>query len=303
MEKLVVELKNCNGIDPLKCEKLTIGELLTSKALPIFHLVALNNNNEKVKDIILKSKIHSDGKFMLIYGKEYFIYNARKYIINICEDVFKFYYKYAEYNYLLRVSYHDISLDYTYSNSVESYIKLDDSTLWGRNLMDIINLLLDYNSKGKKVKCEFNGHMLYSDKVTIDSAYKLVTGKTKSEYDKEQEDYRKRLELKELEHIARIPALTKEWVEKGILILSNDKWALWENIVPIRLSDLYHGMELKACLDIVTILKTGDFEGAKKELENQGHSGASYGLVCSMVNKFADNGPDFINYLKEQDKK
>lgn len=73
----------------------------------------------------------------------------------------------------------------------------------------------------------------------------------------------------------------------------------WTKCVPIRLNDLYEGMELGACLDIVTELNNGcDLEAAKKIIYDQGHSGMSYGLACSMVRSFCDRGQEFVDYVK-----
>ena len=70
--------------------------------------------------------------------------------------------------------------------------------------------------------------------------------------------------------------MTEKWVKKGKQLLSEDKWKLWEEIVPIRLGDLYRGMELGATLEIVEILNNnGTLEEAKNAIENQDHSGMS----------------------------
>lgn len=44
------------------------------------------------------------------------------------------------------------------------------------------------------------------------------------------------------------------YVEKGHELLDKKYWKDWDEIVPIRLNDLYHGMELKCCLEIVSAL-------------------------------------------------
>lgn len=153
----------------------------------------------------------------------------------------------------------------------------------------------DHN--GQKAAMKFNDKILYSDTVTIDNAYKLLTGKTKAEYDEEERKWREDYARKEREFQERIPELTKEWINKGHEILSEDKWEAWDRCVPIRLGDLYHGMELGQCLDIVEILKTGDYEKAKLTMKNQGHSGMSWGLMKSMIRSFSDTGEDFVKIL------
>ena len=74
---------------------------------------------------------------------------------------------------------------------------------------------------------------------------------------------------------------------------------LWAKCVPIRLGDLYHGMELEMCLDIVLELNNGcTLEEAKAIIESQGHSGMSFGLVCSMVKSFCGRGEEFVNHVR-----
>ncbi len=168
----------------------------------------------------------------------------------------------------------------------------------GRNIEECVNELLRYKEKGKLVFGVFNGHKLYSDTVTMDSAYKEITGNTKKEFDdyikKQNEEYQRQKQ----EHIKAIPEKAKLWMDKGREILDKSKWELWDKIVPIRLNDLYQGMELKCCLDIVEILNKGTLEEAKREIESQGHSGMSFGLVCSMVKEFSLKGEEFVNYVR-----
>lgn len=96
-----------------------------------------------------------------------------------------------------------------------------------------------------------------------------------------------------------IPGLTKEWIEKGNTILDEKYRGLWAKCVPIRLGDLYQGMELGSCLEIVEQLNNGKtVEEVKPLIENQGHSGMSFELVCSMVKSFCDRGEEFVNYVR-----
>ena len=169
----------------------------------------------------------------------------------------------------------------------------------GYDIDSTVRNLLMAQEKGELISTEFNGHMLYSDTVTLDGAYKEITGKTKAEFDKAQQEWREEYERKEQEHKAKIPELTKEWMENGREVLSSDKWAFWDKIVPIRLGDLYRGMELGASLEIIKILNTdGTLDEAKKKIESQGHSGMSWGLVCSMVRALCDRGQEFCDFVK-----
>jgi len=145
----------------------------------------------------------------------------------------------------------------------------------------------------------FNGEMLYSDIDDMDSAYKKITGKTKAECDEAERQRQADYEREKKEHEDSIPKLTVEWIEKGKAILAEKYHELWGQCVPIRLSDLYRGMELGMTLDIVKELNADcDLEVAKGVIEEQVHSGMSFGLVCSMVKSFCDRGDEFVNYVE-----
>lgn len=149
------------------------------------------------------------------------------------------------------------------------------------------------------VKITFNRQVLYSDVDDIDSAYKKVTGKTKFEFDEAERLRQIEYKRQEKEHKDSIPKLTIELVEKGKKILDKKHHERWTKIVHIRLGDLYRGMELGNCLEIVEKLNKGEeLEKVKPLIEDQGHSGMSFSLVCSMVREFADRGNEFLEYAR-----
>ena len=149
--------------------------------------------------------------------------------------------------------------------------------------------LARFKERGELVYGEFNGQKLYSDIDDVDSAYKKITGKTKPEFDAERKAENDRYKEEQEKHKEAIPELTKEWVEKGNVILDEQYHEKWAKCVPIRLDDLYQGMELGATLDIVKELNAGcELDKAKEIIEAQGHSGMSFGLVCSMVKSFCN---------------
>ena len=81
-------------------------------------------------------------------------------------------------------------------------------------------------------------------------------------------------------------------------------YASWDKIVPIRASDLYHGMELDNTLQIQKILMADcgeeTFEKAKVCMEEQKHSGMSWALVCAMIRKFCVHGEKFVTWLNKK---
>lgn len=176
------------------------------------------------------------------------------------------------------------------------YLKL--TYLCGRTIEDCVVELLGYKSNDILASGEFNGITLYSDTVTMDSAYLEITGKTKDQWAKDTQDRMDKYDRQAKEHKERMPELTIEWMKKGREVLTEDKWAYWDEIVPIRLSDLYNGMELGNCLDIVKVLNDKQsLEEATVMIRSQGHSGMSFGLVCSMVKEFSSRGNEFMEYV------
>lgn len=76
------------------------------------------------------------------------------------------------------------------------YQKLDSLPFVGMKLEGVVQQLQEYNKQGQKVCVEVNGHMFYSDTVTMDSAYLAVTGHSKEAFHKVQEDYLEKWEEK-----------------------------------------------------------------------------------------------------------
>lgn len=158
--------------------------------------------------------------------------------------------------------------------------------------------LQKFKERGELVCGSFNGAMLYSDIDDIDSAYMKITGKTKAQSDEDDRKWHEDYEEKKRKHKEAIPELTKKWIEKGNQILDEEYRELWAKCVPVRLGDLYEGMELGMCLDIVIELNNGcTLDEAKAIIESQGHSGMSWGLICSMLKSFCKRGDEFVRYL------
>lgn len=174
----------------------------------------------------------------------------------------------------------------------------------GYTLERAVMKLLKYKEEGELVCGEFNGHMLYSDTVTMDGAYLEITGKNKKDFDKAQEEWREKIriesELAEKAAKDNIP----NWIERGHKAFTEDKWEEWDKIVPIRAEDLYHGMELDNTLQIQEILivdySKESFEKAKVCMEEQGHSGMSWSLVCTMIKEFCTHGEEFVMWLNKK---
>lgn len=169
---------------------------------------------------------------------------------------------------------------------------------WWNAIDDAVKVLREIDDNGLKRYIEFNGVILYSDTVTLDSAYKEITGKNCAEFKREREEYLENLKKADEEHKAKIPELTELYIQKGHEIIDHKYWDKWDDCVPFRLNDLYEGMELNCTLEIIKMLNDNrPFDEISKSLDNQGHSGMSYGLMKSMIVKFHDRGKEFVDTL------
>ena len=183
----------------------------------------------------------------------------------------------------LKKQYKEIQLPpLRYLNQAIEYIRTVNPNIVGTNL----------------VYAMFNGHPIYSDNLDIDEIYSRLSTYNAGNKQKEVElDYEKA----EKEFQKKISTLTKKYNALAKGVIADDKLDQWYAIVPIRLRDIYHGMELDATLEIIKELnKATDsnthFAEAKNIFDKQDHSGLSYGLVCAMLNMFAPNGVEFVKY-------
>ena len=183
----------------------------------------------------------------------------------------------------LKKQYKEIQLPpLRYLNQAIEYIRTVNPNIVGTNL----------------VYAMFNGHPIYSDNLDVDEIYSRVCTSNAGNKQKEVElDY----ERAEKEFQKKISTLTKKYNALAKGVIADDKLDQWYAIVPIRLRDIYHGMELDATLEIIKELNkatdsNNHFAEAKSIFNGQDHSGLSYGLICAMLNMFAPNGVEFVKY-------
>lgn len=148
----------------------------------------------------------------------------------------------------------------------------------------------------------FNGvEILHTD--TPDKISVKVTGKTIAEREAKRRAWYEEYDRKEREHKARIPELTEKYRKEARGVIPEDKLSRWDKIVPIRLDDLYKGMELDEWLKMIRILnedssKEERFIKAKEIFDNAGHSGMSASLVLSGLCEFHPDGKECSDYIK-----
>ena len=166
----------------------------------------------------------------------------------------------------------------------------------GCSVYDAVLELGRYRRRGETVYGVFNTHILRSDTVTLDGAYLKIVGCSYVDSILKQEEYQARRDAEDIRAIS--PENIKHWEKEARGVLAPNKLETWDYLVPIRLRDLYHGMELGSCLEIIKVLNDDDFPKAFQVLSDQNHSGMSYGLVQSLVISMSDKGESFYEYIE-----
>lgn len=146
----------------------------------------------------------------------------------------------------------------------------------------------------------FNGKQLLSTD-TIDEAYMKTTGKTKAEFDEARrkcwEDYQR----KQAEYEEKIPKLTEHYRKAARGIIAESDLKEWDEVVPISLGDIYHGMELTETLETCKIMcdESVDYDErlhkAYDRFMDAGHSGCSAAITASMYKRFCPHGEDIAD--------
>lgn len=175
----------------------------------------------------------------------------------------------------------------------------------GDNLDTAYERLVKFSEKYGEPCCgEFNGKMISSSD-SIDEAYVKVLGITKQEYGEYEKKRRMDYEAQEKSHKERIPQLTEEYRKKARGIIPEEHLEFWDKIVPIRLGDLYHGMELDCWLDLISVLNDEVLDESDKLIQceeifnSQGHSGMSASLVMSGLIEFHPLGKKLVDYINK----
>lgn len=152
----------------------------------------------------------------------------------------------------------------------------------GSSLEDVVSVLLDAKARGESVYCEFEGHKLHSDNITMDSAFLEVTGLDKEDYDCEQSKIKRAKE--------NIPV----WIKEGEALIFPERHKKWKECVKARAADIYHGQDLDMALDIMKALDDGaSIEEAQDIFNHQIHSSVTDSFVRNMIFSFSSRGPEF----------
>ena len=176
----------------------------------------------------------------------------------------------------------------------KDYYQLSSYEMEHTHLEGVVEELLEYNKQGRRVSFDFNGHMLYSDTVTMDKAFRLVLGVSKADHDREQEEKANRMRRLATWVPKQEPNFDNPWIQKGRAVLHPYYWRFWDehtntilqhpkvqpqyDVALQLIKDLNNGAALNNVLDRLMQLKL------RAPLEN---------LVVAIVEEFCDRGRDF----------
>lgn len=175
----------------------------------------------------------------------------------------------------------------------------------GTNLDEAIEILKKEAEQASET-CfgKFNGKILYSTD-TVDEAYMKVLGKTKAEFKEGQRKWKEEYDRAEREHQAKISKLTEKYRNEARGLVLDSELEYWDEIVPIRLGDLYHGMELQQVLDCCKIMRdeslvyVARLEKAYDAFMSAGHSGMSANLTMAMLARFCPHGAELADACRD----
>lgn len=153
---------------------------------------------------------------------------------------------------------------------------------------------------------QFNGSYVILeqyDKMDEDALYMFITGRTKKQFYDEHERMMQEYKKEQEKWGQQADLLVPEYIKKGHNVLDKKYWELWDKCVPIRLHDLYHGMELDHVLQIIKMSNcNATFQEIEKKFSEQGHSYMSYSLTRMMFKELCDRGKQFYQWSVSKEK-
>ncbi len=164
-----------------------------------------------------------------------------------------------------------------------------------------IEVLEKAKEENENIYLDFNGQKLYSLIDDTDSCYLKVTGKTKDEYMKALEEWRKQQEeeqiKEELEALDKMP----DRIKRGNELIYPQRREDWEKYVRSSTKSFYHGLELDSVLNVMESLsKDKNLEQALSVLNSEDKKGVPNFITLNIIAKYSKQGVDFCKYACEK---
>ena len=182
-------------------------------------------------------------------------------------------------------------------NSINGYEKIT-----GFTNIDELHIMLHqfkFDNPDKKGYATFNGFLFCTDDedLSIDHLYQTICGESKAERLNKRRNLCMEATEREIKYKIMQAERISSFIKSGLKVLSPEQHEKWIDIVPVRVMDLYHGLDLENFLELYDNLKIETFEVVKECFLEQGHSGGSAGIVLSMLKEFSPCGKDFAKFM------
>jgi hypothetical protein len=158
---------------------------------------------------------------------------------------------------------------------------------------------------GEHVTADFNGDQMSSREIGelgVDGAYERYFG-----YDREGYKEHDRLEsaarsaqyaLDQFEETYKAKKEVPKLVEQSADLIDPEIKGEWRDCLEVRATDLYHGGDSRSAIALMRAHSQGASQDELKQiLEEQGHSGASHGMVIAMIKHFYKEGASLAEQL------
>lgn len=89
------------------------------------------------------------------------------------------------------------------------------------------------------------------------------------------------------------------YIVRGHKVFKEDKLDAWDKVVPVRVDDLYNGLEVENALQIVEEYeRSHDVTECRRIFNEANHSGWSAGLVKAIIYQFYEKWLDIFEGLE-----
>lgn len=174
----------------------------------------------------------------------------------------------------------------------------------GRTLDECIDSLIKYRQEGKSVYIDYNGQKLYSCDATVNNIYTQLFGKTREEYERDEQEFLAGLEQKKVEPKEQTEKSISEWVEAGQKLIYPEKTSQWEKMVGIRANDTSGENDLGFAITAMEMLNGGtSFENVRSYINGLNTSKGTLSMIESTILNFSKKGPDFFEFMRGRTRK
>ena len=169
-----------------------------------------------------------------------------------------------------------------------------------RTIDDTVKMLLEYQQKGEDVYCEFNGHILHSNDITVDKAYLEITGETKEEFEKGKQEILEKAREKSNNYLSKKEENANRWYIQGKNYIYPERDREWLEFCQVEAEDIVYGDSIiEYVLDLMRQLATNNniYWIADNFNKDENMSGIAAIIIESMVLKFSKKGVEFAKLV------